>query len=86
MFNEDFFVNVETNETSDDIVMPYHPKQGEEYYARDYQIEFWDMFEYWSEDDFEMGFCSKEMVGELKFDDKYQCLKEELKRIIFVWH
>ena len=86
MFNEDFFINIETNETTKDILMPYHPRENEEYYARDYQIEFWDMFEYYTEEDCEMGFCSKEMVGELKFDHKGQCLKETLKRIIFVWH
>ena len=69
-----------------EIKMPYHPDPNREYQPRDYQAEFWDMFNKYTEEDAEIGYCAKDQIGDLKRDDTGMLMKEKFKRIVFIWH
>lgn len=83
---EEFQVIMEDTDETSEIIMPYHPKPNQKYIPRDYQQEFWDMFDVYTEEDFKTGYCSEEQIGQFKPDKFGNILKHHLKRIIFAWH
>lgn len=90
IFSEEDFseyeIKMEGADDGDIITMPYHPKPNMEYIARDYQEPYWDMFNFYTEEDAKLGYCSEEDIGEFKRDSHGMILKEQFKRIIFAWH
>jgi hypothetical protein len=74
------------DELPDSFYMPYHPDPDKEYIPRDYQQELWNgVFNRWTKEDFKLGLCEKDQVGDYRILDG-SVISKRFRRMILVWH
>jgi hypothetical protein len=82
----EFIDNEKEEEQITEFCMPYHPDPDEEYRPRDYQKELWEqLFNRYTEKDFDLGICAKEDIGKIRYVDG-SIISKRFRRMILVWH
>lgn len=86
---EDEFIFIDDDEEEilpETFTMPYHPDPNVEYIPRDYQQEIWSgLFNRWTEEDYNLGLCEEEQVGDIRVVDG-SIISKKFRRMVLVWH
>lgn len=86
---EDEFIFIDDDEEEvlpETFTMPYHPDPNVEYIPRDYQQEIWSgLFNRWTDEDYNLGLCEEEQVGDIRVVDG-SIISKKFRRMVLVWH